>query len=136
MLIITTVKEPWRLQTAVASLWSAWLAVLATLKLEFARTTAMALGVVDLVKFPIVRFGTPTLLAILGPEGKHWAVPLIESGLSIFAIIVAWYLQMVISAFYSALRGGRMFAEAFFELLTEKGWIEQIPGIQLPFDPN
>ena len=41
---LRAIKQPDKLQTAVGSLWAAYIAVLATLKLEFARTTAFALG--------------------------------------------------------------------------------------------
>jgi hypothetical protein len=43
-----TVKEPDKLQSAVGGLWSAYLAVLATLRLEFARVAALALGTLTL----------------------------------------------------------------------------------------
>ena len=46
---------------------------------------------------------------------------------------------MIISAVYSALRGGRMFALALVELVKEKGWsehVEKLPGVAKPFDPE
>ena len=43
-LAMRVVKEPDKLQSAVGGLWSAYLAVLATLRLEFARVAALALG--------------------------------------------------------------------------------------------
>lgn len=43
---------------------------------------------------------------------------------------------MIISAFYSGLRGGRIFADSLIELLTEKGLMDKVPGISIPFDPN
>ena len=42
-------------------LFTAYLAVIATLRLEFARTTAFALGIVDMVKFPLLRILSPML---------------------------------------------------------------------------
>jgi len=43
ILIMRSITEPARLQTAFGSLWAAYIGVLATLRLEFARTTAFAL---------------------------------------------------------------------------------------------
>ena len=40
--------------------------------------------------------------------------PTIEVVVRLVAISAAWYLQQIISAFYSALRGGRMFADGLF----------------------
>ena len=67
------IKEPNTVQTAIGSLWSAYLAVLATLKLQFARTTAIALGIADMVKFPITRALAPLLSQGLGKDLGHWA---------------------------------------------------------------
>jgi len=45
VLIMKTIDEPDRINTAAASIWAASISVLATLAIEFAATTAMALGV-------------------------------------------------------------------------------------------
>ena len=140
---LRSVTDPSRLQTAIGSLWMSYIAVLATLRLEFARTTAFALGIVEMVKFPVVRFTSPLLMTVLGkelgPEGsKVWAVTFVESSLTLVAVIFAWYLQMIISAFYSGLRGGRMFADALCAILIEWGWMARLPDflVPKPFDPE
>ena len=48
------------------------------LRLEFARTTALALAIVEMVKFPILRVLLQPLMAALGPKLQHWAKTLIE----------------------------------------------------------
>eukprot|EP00325_Prymnesiales_sp_UTEX-LB-985_P035177 CAMPEP_0174719350 /NCGR_PEP_ID=MMETSP1094-20130205/30928_1 /TAXON_ID=156173 /ORGANISM="Chrysochromulina brevifilum, Strain UTEX LB 985" /LENGTH=373 /DNA_ID=CAMNT_0015919635 /DNA_START=34 /DNA_END=1155 /DNA_ORIENTATION=- len=134
------VNDPERLQTAVAALWTAYIAVLATLKLEFAQTTALALGIVEVVKLPLVRALATPVSQLLGSEISKWAEVLIDSTIKFVAILFAWFLQMFISAFYSAIRGGRMFADAFFALLLENDngvkCIECLPFVSKPFDPN
>jgi len=135
-LAMTTVKQPDRLQAAVGGLWAAYLAVLATLKLEFARTTALALGLVEMAKVPVTRLVAEPLSMLLGDNLKHWAKTIIESSLSIIAIIFAWYLQMIISAFYSGIRGGRMFADGLVKFLEEKDLMKHVPLVKKPFDPN
>jgi len=136
--IMRSITKPERLQTAVGSLWTAYIAVLATLRLEFARTTAFAIGIVEMVKYPAVRYLSPLILAILSKEmpadgAKAWSVTIVESSLTLLAVIFAWYLQMIISAFYSGLRGGRLFADAICEILIEKGWMEKLPFVSVPF---
>ena len=143
--IIKAIKQPDKLQQAVGSLWTAYIAVLATLKLEFARTTAFALGIVEVIKVrisaagqqlssstaathsppypslhtqvPCVRVLSPLVVTALSsapPSMKlepdatlKWAVTIIESVLTTLAVIFAWYLQMIVSAFYSGLRGAQ-----------------------------
>jgi hypothetical protein len=130
------VREPARLQVACGALFTSYLAVLATLRLEFARTTAFALGLVEMAKFPIIRTVSPVVAASLGEELAHWTQTIIETTLTFIAVIFAWWLQMIISAFYSGLRGGRLFADALIAFLEEKGLMDKVPLIAQPFDPD
>jgi len=146
MLALRAVEEPQRLQSAVGSLWASYIAVLATLKLEFARTTAFALGIVEVVKYPVVRYGAPLLVQIflaapdsikLKEEGaKNWAITIVESALTLVAVAFAWYLQMIISAFYSGLRGGRMFADAVLQLAMDNDLMKYLPFVEQPFNAD
>ena len=146
MLSMNAISEPQRLQSAIGSLWASYIAVLATLKLEFARTTAFALGIVEIIKFPAVRLLSPLLLTAMlaAPpsvrlkEGgaKAWSISIVESTLTVLAVIFAWYLQMIISAFYSGLRGGRMFSDAFINILHENDLMRFLPCIAQPFNPD
>jgi len=138
ILIMRSITEPGRLQTACGALWAAYIAVLATLRLEFARTTAFALGIVEIAKFPVVRLLSPLILAVLAKDltpqaAKDWSVTIVESALTLIAVAFAWYLQMIISAFYSGLRGGRLFADAICNILIERGWMEKLPCVAKPF---
>lgn len=133
---MTAIKAPEKLQTAWGSLFASYLAVLATLRLEFARTTAFALGIVEMAKFPIIRSLSPGLAGVLGADLAHWTQTIIESSLTFIAIVIAWWLQMIISAFYSGLRGGRMFADGLIAYLTEQDMMSQVPFIAQPFDPE
>jgi len=140
------VEEPERLQAAVGSLWASYIAVLATLKLEFARTTAFALGIVEVVKFPVVRFFSPLLIPILmnAPESirlpaagaQRWGVTIVESSLTLIAVAFAWYLQMIISAFYSGLKGGKMFADAVLQMAMDYDMMKYLPFIEQPFNAD
>lgn len=140
VLAMRTVKQPVKLRNAVGAMWGAYLAVLATLRLEFAQTTAIALGLVETVELPITRVAAPPLSLVLKPlELTHWTETLLSTALRLVAIIIAWSIQVVLSAVYSALRGGRIFADALCALIEERGWssqIEKLPGVSAPFDPD
>lgn len=138
-IIVTTVKNPDRIQSAIGSIYAALLAVLATLKLEFAATTAMAMGVADMIKKPLIRLGKPKLELVLPPASHQWIEPTIDSTTRIVAISLAWYLQVIISAFYSALRGGKLFASGLFNILVEKAKVGIVlcPGmVGVDYDPD
>jgi len=145
-LAMRSIDDPKRLQNAIGALWASYIAVLATLRLEFARTTAFALGIVETVKYPLLRvLSTPTLMMLnaappsmrlSADAAKTWTSTIIESSLVFIAVIFAWYLQMIISAFYSALRGGKMFADGTITLLFENGYMKYVPFIAQPFNPD
>lgn len=126
------VKEPERLQGAVLSLWSASLSVIATLRLEFARTVALALGIAEMLKFPVLRCMAPILAWALGPELRHWIDTIVDTFVKLVAIIFAWWLQAFISAFYSGLRGGKMFARGACSVLEDYGALEHFPAFLVP----
>jgi hypothetical protein len=76
------------------------------------------------------------LAPALGEEMMHWTQTIIETSLTFIAVIFAWWLQMIISAFYSGLRGGRMFADALCVLLVEKDLMKNVPMVEQPFDAD
>ena len=136
---MVAVDEPARLQSAIGALWAAYIAVLATLRLQFAQTTAMALGISEVFELPVSRIFGPLVKAGLGPKLAHWTETTLALAVKFVAIVLAWYLQMIISAFYSAVRGGRMFADGFCAHAIANGWsrrLEKIPGVSAPFDPD
>ena len=87
-LIMHTIAEPGRIQSAIGSVYVALLAVLATLRMEFAASTAIALGIVDIVKFPAVRMLSSPVLSLVGVELKHWVNPIIEAALALTIIVM------------------------------------------------
>ena len=61
----------------------------------------------------------PVLAPLFGAKFRHWAEPSITTLINLIALLVAWYLQMVISAVYSGLRGARIFGSALVIFLSE-----------------
>lgn len=123
----------------MASLYIALLAVLATLRLEFAQTAAMAMGIADMVKKPLLRVGKPALEPLLPPQTHHWIGPVLDTCVRLIAISAALYLYQIISAFYSALRGGKLVADGLFSLLVEKAQrgVVLCPGmVDASYDPE
>jgi len=140
-LAMVTLKEPGRLESAVGSLWSAYVAVLATLSLQFAQVVALALGMAETVK-PLVSYTVvPILEWAFPPPLHHWIKSIVQTTLNLLAMCIAWYLMSVVAAVYSGLRGGRMFADALFGLIADFGIVSKVPEawqstIRPWLDPN
>ncbi|KAL1520765.1 hypothetical protein AB1Y20_022331 [Prymnesium parvum] len=124
---LKSVKDPRRLEMAIGGLWSSYLAVIATLKMQFARTIALALGIADNIKKPLTKVVSPPMKHLLGPDLEQWISTIVNSVVNIAALIFAWKVQEVVSAYYSALRGGRLFALGLFDLVVQNG-IDRVLG--------
>lgn len=51
---------------------------------------------------------------------QHWVAPTIGTVIKVGAVVIASYIQAVISAFYSGLRGGRLFGEALLAMTKSR----------------
>eukprot|EP00933_Yihiella_yeosuensis_P052040 TRINITY_DN5001_c0_g2_i7.p1 TRINITY_DN5001_c0_g2~~TRINITY_DN5001_c0_g2_i7.p1 ORF type:complete len:376 (+),score=84.29 TRINITY_DN5001_c0_g2_i7:77-1204(+) len=113
------IDKPDRLMKAVQYLLSAWVSVIATLKVQFARTVAIALGIAEMLELPATQVFGPILALLLGKDLQHWAAPIVMTTIKIIAVAIATYIQSIISAFYSGLRGGRIFGTYFVQFLAD-----------------
>lgn len=135
---MVAVKDPQRLMKAIQYLLSGYVSVLATLKFQFAKTVALSLAIAEMLELPFVRIFGPILAMAMGPELNHWVSAIITTTLKIVAVIVATYIQAIISAFYSALRGASMVGEAVINIASERGIMDMLPDklVEKPFDAN
>lgn len=67
-----TVERPQETEIAFGNVWAAYLATLATLKFQFARTTAFAVGMAQSTKFFFYKIAGPPLAAALPSDTHHW----------------------------------------------------------------
>ncbi|KAJ1467634.1 hypothetical protein T484DRAFT_1858135, partial [Baffinella frigidus] len=72
--------------------------VLATLKLQFARTVAIAVSISDNLRKPAGILLTPALAAAMPIEYQHWISPSINLVCKMLAMTVAWMLTRIIAA--------------------------------------
>jgi len=135
---MAAVKDPERLMKAVQFLFSAYLSVIATLKFQFAKTVALALGIASMLELPLVRCFGPILAPAMGEEIQHWIPAIIGTVIKVIAVVVASLIQSIISAFYSGLRGGQIFSVALINMLGENGFMDKCPDwlAKKPFDAN
>lgn len=107
--------DPQKVDTAIATIYRVWLSVAAVLSIQFARTLSMALVIADFLKRPGDRFIAPTLQQVIPNDYDKW-VPIVLGWIAkAIAISLAWYIQSVVSALASALKGGLMMARASYQ---------------------
>merc|ERR1712137_807359 len=139
LVALKAVEDPMAVQKATMFLFTSWMSVLAVLKFQFAKTITLCLAVSEMLEMPCCRLLGPPLSVMLGPDMTKWAYPSISVTVKIIAVLCAVWVQSFISAFYSGLRGGKMFAEGFVNVLTEYGLMEKLPFVHMSngkFDPD
>lgn len=135
---MVAVTDPMRLQKALVALGNVYIAVIATLKFQFARTVAIALGIANMLAMPAAQIFGPPLCFLLGKDLNHWAHTTVDTTIKVIAVVFASYLQQFISGFYSGLRGGKMVAVGLVNILGECGCWDKLPDkcVDKPFDAD
>jgi len=104
------IKDPDRLMAACGGLYTSWLAVQGTLRLQFAKTVTLGVSIANELYAPASRVAVPILVGLLPPKYHHWIPAIVRTMLRATAVCIAWQLQVVLSAVQSALRGGTLAA--------------------------
>eukprot|EP00959_Pyramimonas_sp_CCMP1952_P383917 8045828-Pyramimonas_sp.AAC.1 len=112
----------------MGGVYTAFLGVVAALKIKFAKAAMLSVAVANMAKKPIDKYVCPAFSIIVAPEYKQWVPIGIDYSVKLMAVTFAWWIQRVVSAIHSAIRGGRMFSTSLFLYLNEAGII--------PLDPT
>jgi len=123
LLFLKTI-DPKRITDALSGINAGLLAVVATLKLEFAKTITLGNAIASIVEEPAFKYLLPRVEGALPPDYKKWASPVISYSIKSMAISLAWTLQRIISAFHSAIRGGLMFSRNILHYLSEMNYVK------------
>ncbi|EKX54198.1 hypothetical protein GUITHDRAFT_132591 [Guillardia theta CCMP2712] len=94
--------------------------VVATLKLQFAKTMSLAVSISDNIRKPAVSILAPFLIYSLPPEHHPWINPILDLTCKFLAMSLAWYLSRIISAVHSAIIGGLAASRACIQLLNDR----------------
>merc|ERR1719195_342349 len=124
MHLFMTSIEPKTTQDALAGVYTGWIGVIATLKLQFAKVIALGAAIGKMLKKPAEIVFVPIMTRLMPEEYHPWIEVIIDTVCKSIAISFAWTIQRVISAFHSAIRGGLMFARGILRYANTKGWIK------------
>jgi len=120
--VALTVIKPETISTQMSCLYMSWVGVIATLKLKFAKTVALGAALGEKLYGLAEKFVEPSLCQITPEEFSKWVPWGVRMSCKALAIWVAWWVQRILSAFHSAVRGGDMAGKALVQYANEKGW--------------
>lgn len=111
--------DPRKITEALAELNAGGLAIVATLKLQFAKSITLGSSMSTMIfEGPAKTYVVPALEASMHPDYKKWASPLVHYSVKSFSISLAWFIQRIMSAVHAALRGSKMCTENFLDYLS------------------
>lgn len=126
ILMFLKTVDPKRLTDAVGGINAGFLAVVATLKMQFAKAITLGSAIANNIKVPADKYVTPWVEKVLPPEYKRWGQPLVHWHIDGIAISIAWTVQRVLSAWHSALIGGLLVSRNMLEYLCVMGVLPNI----------
>jgi len=122
-LFLINCKDPNQVNVAIGGIWASSLAVLATLKVQFARTVALGVSIGVMLKKPAESFLAPALRRVLPSDYHKWIQLMIDWTCKLIAITIACFIQRVITAVQSGIRGGLMATRSLLAFLQKRGFI-------------
>mmetsp|Transcript_53999 Transcript_53999/g.150177 ORF Transcript_53999/g.150177 Transcript_53999/m.150177 type:complete len:469 (-) Transcript_53999:112-1518(-) len=121
--LVAKTIDPAKVNAAVGCLFTGWLGVLATLQIRFARTITLGQVIGDCL-YKVASHAEPLINSFVPEEYHKWTEVAVRWACKVTAISVAWWIERVISAFHSAIRGGLLFARHLLAFCNEKGYLK------------
>merc|ERR1719210_1190195 len=140
MFLVTA--DPEKINKALTGLYTGWVGVLASLKIQFAKTIALGAAIGNILRKPAVKFVQPAMQSVCPTEYHKWIPQVINYTCKAIAISIAWTIQRVISAVHSAIRGGLICSRALMQyayktkmipIKHDDSYIDEIAGWGLAF---
>lgn len=113
-LLVLRKMNPEKVNDAIGSIYRVWLAVIAVLSIQFARTVSLSLTIADFLQMPCKRFVEPAAKSAVPKEYQKWVPVVLEWTCKWIALSLAWTIQSIISAAASALDGGLVMARSLY----------------------
>ena len=120
IVLVLKKMNPKKVDTAISSIYSVWVSVVAVLSIKFAQTISLAVVIADFLKRPIDRFLAPTVEIAVPDEYDKW-VPIVLGWIAkTIGMTIAWTFAAIREAFASSMKGGLMMSRSLYQELVER----------------
>jgi hypothetical protein len=113
--LFLTEVDPTSLSGAISGLNAGFIAMLAVLRVKFAKTITLGATIGEALANNIQPFLVPPMNDLFQPKYHKWVIPCIQYSCKTIGISVAFFIQRIISAFHSAIRGGQIFTQGILQ---------------------
>jgi len=114
--------SPTKLQEALSGIYTGLVGVLATLRLQFARTITLGSTIGEVIAPPAIKFLHPIIAAIIPKDYHKWIDVILSYAARSIGVTIAWTLHRIVSTVHSAMRGSQAFCAAFARWTEKRGW--------------
>mmetsp|Transcript_37058 Transcript_37058/g.44800 ORF Transcript_37058/g.44800 Transcript_37058/m.44800 type:complete len:351 (-) Transcript_37058:231-1283(-) len=114
--------NPDKVNSALSGIYMGLMGVVAALKVKFAKTVMLGVSLSNALKAPVNRFIVPIVKKTVDEDYHKWIPSVVGYVCKFIAISIVWWLQRVISAFHSAIKGGLMCARHTIAFSNSKGY--------------
>jgi len=132
--LVLTHVEPEVVRNAYAGLFGAVMGVIATLQSEFAKTVALGTAIANAFKQTGAKHITPVLAHTLDKKHHQWIPVIVDTIAKSLACTIAWFLQRIISAVHSAVRGASLVVHHGIKVLKSRGMLQDFDEDQSNLD--
>ena len=121
--VIAKSIDPEETTEAISAVWGGFLTVLATVRIKFAQTITLGCGVGEMARRASSDKVEQLLKKALPDDLEKWAPRIVQYGYNSLGMIIAFFLQTVVGAFHSSIRGGKLATVAGLQLAKNRGWV-------------
>lgn len=117
--------NPDKLSMALGGLYTGFMGVVATLRVRFAQTITLGACIGSTFSGVAQKALQPVLLHVVPSEYAKWVPVIIDHVCKGIGVAIAWTVQRVISAFYSAIRGAQLFSRGVLKYAVRNNYVAE-----------
>lgn len=130
--VLLRAVDPDQVAAAAEGLTAAWVAILATLRVKFAKAITFGTAIGNLLTNVLGGSLTTALESVVPDDYDRWVPVLVRYGLRYIGVSVAWFLLRITTSAYSAMRGSQLFLVGLCGYLLKHGYMESKIGERHP----
>lgn len=121
------VSEPEEINKALSRFYTGWVGIVASMSSPYARTAALGASLGESAVRVFMRCTLSKMQSLIPGEFVKWAPKVLQWLCKCIGIIAAWRMKQVLSAFHSAVRGGKLVGETLVRAGHQRGFIAGNP---------
>lgn len=125
LMVLTRSIDPDKVSAAIEGLTVAGVAILATLRVKFAKAITLGTAIGSVLNQHLSPFTTQALQFALPDDYEKWIPVINKYGFRYVGISVSWLLMRVITAVFAAMKGSNLFISGVVAYLVKYGYVDK-----------